>query len=307
MSGGGGDGFVAIFLDLFSLGVLLLAVPAFIFISCFIFVIQGAQSRSLRKRISRMSLLAAFWAGAYIIFYHGYAGIISTGELAIERPFYVFFRAGGTVFYFFVSLALCLVVVYLYSRMGRPGRVAGYLVSLSLLLLGALGPSLFDYNVFSVYWAPTSFFLVALSAAWAANNIDRILLHQKTWVIASFAVGVFLLFLEYWFLPFSGAIPGQDFSVPSYSRLSLVFLSFSVVVWSLACSGGLRPLVSWGGENSLALYCLHPFLLGLASEIIGSIPVSFFWAGVLRVILVVSVSYALAFVLKRWILRPALL
>ena len=301
---GGNHGVGAGVLDVVNIGVLLLAVPVFIFISCFIFVLNGAGRESLKRRLT---VLAIFWSVAYILFMEGRAGLVRIAAEFIDRPLYVIFRSGGTVYYFFISLAACLVLCQIYFQVSSRLRCALIGGAYLLCVLGSLGPSFLGYSAMSVYWAPTGFFAIALTAAWAGLNYSKIQAALGRYVLLSMCLGLVALLLEYCYLPFSGSIPGQNFSIPSYSRLSLPLLAFSAVVASTRYRGELNAALRFGANNSLALYCLHPFALGVGHKLVAYVQMDDAAKAVVAVLLVVFLSYAVALVLRGRILNPRLL
>ena len=93
--------------DFVNFHVLVLAVPTFIFVSTYLYVLKGTSTTSLRKRLRRLSILLTFWPVAWILYKRGYSGLIEIIPHSLSSFLMTVFQAGETIYYFFVCLMVC--------------------------------------------------------------------------------------------------------------------------------------------------------------------------------------------------------
>ena len=121
--------------DFVNFNLLLLAVPTFIFISNFLYASGGVNNTKLKKRLKRILILLTFWTIAYFIYLDGYHGLLmlvphSFGSFAI-----IVLHAGGTVYWFFVSLMVCLLMTHLIAKLKCRLQIVGFVLSIIILAI----------------------------------------------------------------------------------------------------------------------------------------------------------------------------
>ena len=107
------------FSDLINFHVLLLAVPVFFFISFFLYANSGATWEGLKKRFIRIGTLLVFWVALLKIWNKGFYGItFFVPDSALEFALLII-NAADTIYYFFVSLLLGLVLIFFINKLNK--------------------------------------------------------------------------------------------------------------------------------------------------------------------------------------------
>lgn len=248
------------FSDFVNFQLLRLAVPAFIFVSCFLYVLHGASGQALKKRFKRLIVLLVFWPLALNIFQHGYPFLYSLVPHSPEALVTVVLRAGNTVYYFFVSLMFCLFVAHCAARLGSRGQIAGFIASLVVVACLPLITMLSQIHLLSAYWNPMNFIAFPFAAVLVARNGQFIDSRRTALAAASLALCSVFAILEWRYLISDAFFPGP--AIPAYTRVSLVFGVLSLSI--LALKPGIRsgPVTRFMATYALSLYCIHPFLMG---------------------------------------------
>src|SRR5690606_11633958 len=83
-------------------------------------------------------------------------------------------------------------------------------------------------------------------------------------VTSLFIIFIFATVIEYKFLVNSNFYPGQGYAYPAYTRLSLLIFCCAVLILFLRVKRSGGKLIEFMSNNSLGLYCIHPFLLVFA-------------------------------------------
>ena len=103
--------------DFVNFHLFMLAVPAFVFISSYLFALQGAGGALLWKRLQRLFILLTFWTTAFILFNNGYKGLTYLVPKSVGYFVLTLLKAGSTIYYFFICLMICLVLTFCISRL----------------------------------------------------------------------------------------------------------------------------------------------------------------------------------------------
>lgn len=287
--------------DFVNFHVLLLAVPSFILISCFLHVARGVSAAKLKKRLKRLSILLAFWPLAYIVFMSGYSGLralvlypYSLGDFVITL-----LSVAQTVYYFFICLMLCLLLTHAIVKM-KPGyQLVGFIVS-SLLVACIPGLTKITSNSWlSAAWSPLNFLPYPFAAVLIAQNRDYIRTKMLMLVIASLVLSVLIAFVE-WKYSVDAIFFGQynRYAIPSYMRASLVFSTIPLAILAIESRMKTNRVVKYMATYSLALYCIHPFFLVPVRSVVWQITQNTIVYTYLSITLVVVFSYAMAALLK---------
>ncbi|MBY4898849.1 acyltransferase [Cupriavidus sp. AU9028] len=248
-------------LDLLNFSVLLVAVPFFVLTSCYLYALKGGGSGTLTKRLRRLAVLGLFWPVAYIIFASGYGGIDTIWEALSKTPFKSVIYAFGTVFYFFFALGAALVLTALLLR------TRGVVTWIVFLLLCAGIPVMqwltAEHAVewATAYWNPVNFFPYAGAAILLVRHRPERSSQSLACATALLLLSVACICLEWWTQPIPNPVPGESLIVPPYTRLSLVGTSAAALILLLCLKRPAGPVVRFMARNSLALYCVHPFLV----------------------------------------------
>lgn len=296
--------------DLLYFHVLLLAVPVFILISNYLFALKKPGRDALVKNVKRVLILLSFWPVAYILWKQGYGGFKTFIPHSLPQGVELFFSCGFTVYYFFLSLLFANILVYFFTRLSTTANAA--LFAGSCLVVMALPWLAMETGIggLSAYWNPLNFAVyppaaVLLSRFYSAEKAG--VPHQAGTVALLLAAGVLLAFGEWNWYPHSIHFSGQGHAMPMYTRGSMVFFSVLVLLVALHPKITANGVVRFMAERSLALYCLHPFFLGLADRTVEKAVPSFVvdprW---IAFFIVVAASYLGAAILRPYLQKEVL-
>lgn len=249
------------FSDFLVFHVLLFAVPVFVFVSNYLFVLNYQGVNSLKKRIKKMLFLISFWPLAFIIFNRGFRGIyvlIPTSSLDLMIKV---LRAGNTVYYFFVVLIFTYVISHLLFALKSKYIIIGFVISMALLSIQPILAMELDIYTLSAFWNPLNF----ISYPFAAVLMIRykyLISECRTKVVIGLLVSCALFSLFEWsFYIDSIHFPGQGYAMPAYTRPSLVLGTGLICFTVMSPSIRSNALVNYLSRNSFMLYCLHVFFI----------------------------------------------
>lgn len=243
--------------------VLLVAVPFFLTTSLWLYAMRRIPGETtFRRQVGTLLVLTCFWIWAFQLLIRG-VHHIDPGETL------KFVLTGGdSVFYFFVALTGLTVGVELAVRGRLHDRprllIAGLALSLVLLVLRMpIAESLpADMRVYVwSYWSPLGFFpylFVALLLRLA--HMRELTVSRATLAIATVAIAVVAI-MEWGFLGNATPLADDLSAMPAYARPSVV-LTGMLATW-ICLTAPLEPRapITWLAGLSLAIYCVHPFVL----------------------------------------------
>jgi hypothetical protein len=295
------------FSDFLNFHILLLAVPVFIFISIYLFSIKQASFVMLRKRVSRLCLLTTFWPVMLIFYNYGYHKLASLPWTPWSNAFYTILQAGQTIYYFFPSLIICLIAAFIYLRLNRVLQIILMLVSLTVLAVLPAFTKLSNIYVLSAYWNPFNFIPLTFAAILVAQN-NLFILKRRIFVITlSLLLSLFFAIIEWRYATGSIFFIGQQHAIPAYTRASLLFEVIALFTFAMDPMIKTSSIIRFLSMNSLALYCLHPFLISPISQAISFFIINKTVAIYVSIVLVIIGCYLLAIPLRKWYLREQLI
>lgn len=100
---------------------------------------------------------------------------------------------------------------------------------------------------------------------------------------------------------------GQGHAIPAYTRPSLLFEAIAIFAAAMDPRIKASGVIRFMSKNSLALYCLHPFLVSPVSRVMSVFFVNKTEALYASIALVVVGCYLLAVPLRRLYLREPLI
>jgi peptidoglycan/LPS O-acetylase OafA/YrhL len=289
--------------DFVNFHMLLLAVPTFIFISNFLYALGGMNNTTLRKRLKRILILLTFWPIALIIFRNGHHGLLNLLPHSLRSFAVTVLTAGHTIYFFFVSLIVCLLITHLIAKLKLRLQLFGFVLSIIILSSMPELARMSDFYPLSAYWSPLNFIPFPFAAVLVAQNIDYVRL-QKT-ILMSVLIVLFVLFSTFeWNYSVGGIFfLGQGHAIPTYTRTSLLFGVIALAIMATEPRIKSNSIIKYMGKYSLALYCLHPFLMQpvkkLVAKIVQNEMILTYWS----IILVILFSYAIATGLRMYYLK----
>jgi len=272
---------------------LLLAVPVFIMMSCFL-VTKSSQLK-LGRRIWRIGRLFLFWAVLLNIYQYGVDRSIH--GLPRQPIDFITYVASGfrTPFYFFVSLII-VTILAAWAR-ARSTKVVASLLVASIFLIGFLpivaritGRAELCHFAMPLNFTPYPF--AAVIAIRVPRSQFRVVMYML------FAAGVILASLDWSYYIDPLFFEVNAYPLPAYTRPSLVFLAAAVVFAATRFEFKPCAITKYMSEHSLALYCLHPFTLLFGLKFTKMIGLHGIPALASSLLLVLILSYSLS----NWVL-----
>ena len=262
------------FSDLINFHVLLLAVPVFIFIAIYLYSLNPPRWSGLFARLRRIFLLLSFWPLVFIVYNGGVSSLAAMRWSPPASAVYTVLQAGGTIYYFFPSLIVCFVVAFGLLHLPRPWQIACVLSSLTVLAALPVLTTLSRYYVASAYWNPINFVPLTCVAVLVAQSRSSLL--ARRFEIIVIASGLCVLSSIWEWHTMVGAIffAGQSSAFPAYTRPSLIFAALAIFLVALDPRIKSPAIIRFMARNSLALYCLHPFLIAPVGGLVARLPFS---------------------------------
>ncbi len=289
--------------DFVNFHVLLLAVPTFIFVSSYLYVVKGASTTSLRNRFKRLSVLVTFWPVAWILFNRGYRGLLDIIPHSLSSFLVTVMEAGDTIYYFFVCLMVCLVITHVVATWKIQVQIAGFVLSAALLsCLPQLAIASGLYSL-SAYWSPLNFIPYSFAAVLVAQN--RAYIHEQKTILLGISIALSVLLAKFEWNYSAGDIffPGEGYAIPPYTRASLVFAVLAIAIIALEARAKSNVIINFMAKYALALYCLHQFLIEPVRALVARLSHNNMVLSYGSLILVILFSYVLASVYLRAYLR----
>ena len=290
--------------DFVNFNILRLAVPTFIFVSSFLYILGDPNNTRLKKRFKRILILLTFWPIAFLKYTNSYHGLLEAYPSYLSSIAVMVLSAGNTVDWYFVSLAVCLLLAHLIAKLNVRLQIFGFV--LSVIILASLPPLTKVLNFFplSAYWSPLNFIPFSFAAVLVAQNMDYVRLKRMTLISFSLVLlGLFSIFE--WNYALGGIFfLGQDCAIPAYTRTSLLFGVIAIAIIP-ATEPRIKSnaVIKYMAKYSLGLYCLHPFLTHQVKTHVAKIVQNEIILTCAAIIIVILLSYALAMALKTYYLK----
>ncbi len=290
--------------DLLNFHLLLIAVPTFIFISIFLYASKATSFSTLKKRLIRLLLLLFFWPVALNLYNNiSYQGLQAFVPTSLPNFIFILLTAGDTVFYFFVSLLICIFTAHLYLRINFTSQIIAFFSSSFLLFLLPIITKLIGAYYLSAFWSPLNFIPITFAAVLTARFKEYVLLNIQKLIFISLMLSFLFSVIEWHYYVDSIHFRGQIHAIPAYTRISLLFLAFPIFVLSLNPSIKVIKPIAFMSKYSLSLYCLHSFLISPVEKLVNTFSLGVSLSYSLSILLVVLSSYFIAIVLERFYLK----
>jgi len=252
--------------------VLLLAVPTFMLVSNFLFVSKNPERIDLSRQVKRILILLGFWPIALIIYSKtGLLGPVDLIPHSLSAVIVFFFRGGNTIYYFFVSLLFTSILVYFLSKIHTCQVFFVFIASCVFLCVIPLVDiaNQFDSYKFTYFWSPANFLPYPAAAILLVRLYKKIENHKTVyWMTIAVLLFLSILFALFEWEFYKTLSPAGVIKIPSYTRLSVVLLSIMLLIFGLNSKIPSNGIISFMSLHSLALYCLHPFLIVPVKEVI---------------------------------------
>jgi membrane-bound acyltransferase YfiQ involved in biofilm formation len=293
--------------DFLNFHILLLSVPTFIFISIFLYASKPISIQYFIKRLSRITILLSFWPIAFILCDKGYQGLLAIVPTSSIHSVYIVLNAGNTIYYFFTSLIICLFVSHLILYMNLKFQLSLFFISIVFLASLPQLTMITSFYPLSACWNPLNFIPFTFAAVILAQNMDFILGKSKVIVLLSIVLCVFFSIIEWKYYVGEIFFPGQGCGIPIYTRTSLLFAVFALFTLALRPEIKANVVIKFMARYSLALYCLHPFLIGLVKRFVAALIQNDTVGLYLSIILVILLSYSIGVLLRKYYFRKGVI
>ncbi|MCI4625913.1 MAG: acyltransferase [Candidatus Magnetoovum sp. WYHC-5] len=263
-----------IFSDIMNFNFQLLAVPIFYLIALFLTVKKlMVKPTYYRERLRRLVYLYIFWSLMWILYNHGihwFGKLLSYDYKSIIR---VLLGSDFGVFYFINFLILLSAISkYVYKL---PYKYLKLMIVYSILFI-ALFPCivLVTKKLFILvnYLNPLNYLPYLLIATVVAKsyteNAEYFYKKLKNYIIYLSIAYLLSTIYEWQYLVHVNFWIANGYALPPYARLSVVFGSTLLFLLSFYIKKPSVFIIKFLSDHSLALYCLHPFMMVLFRDYI---------------------------------------
>lgn len=293
--------------DFINFQLLLLAVPIFILISTFLFSSQTRTIGYLFGKFKRFFLLFLFWVLTLKLWHFGYSGMLTSLPQSFSELVSFFLTGDDTVYYFFTSLIICLMISYLLKPQKTSIQIVGFILSVIGLLALPKISLITGNHTLSAFWNPLNFIPYSF-AGLLLVRFEKILKGKAFPILLSIVLCALFAMLEWSYYTDRIFIIGQGFALPAYTRVSVLFGAISSVIIAMNVKKEAGKLIKFMASYSLALYILHPFLMKFVPQVFPFLAdtesLILIWISILSVIIL---SYLAAYLLKKYILKTNLI
>jgi hypothetical protein len=250
--------------DFLNFHILMVIVPLFIFISCFLIVYKKPSKDNMIKRSIELVILTVFWTILLTIWQGGYKAIWTLVPRDFVSLTLIFIRSGNTIYYFFVSLIICNILTFYACKISFRTNVILLIVCVLVLIAVPLIAIRFNEPIIAAFYNPLNFIIYAFAAVVIYTLIVERKIKKNVLYFILLAGAIVFSVWEWKFLKSVIFIRFQGFGIPAYTRVSLLFISaFFIVFFYHFTPKRNSKVINYLARNSLALYCLHPFLLSI--------------------------------------------
>jgi peptidoglycan/LPS O-acetylase OafA/YrhL len=287
--------------DLVNFHLLLLAVPIFLLVSNYLYACQPANTQMLCKRIKRIMILLTFWPPVYIATTQGIDGLVNLIPDRAGTLIILVFGAGNTIYYFFVCLLFSTLITHIALRLTPASQlVAGiasvvFVAGLPWLTISS------GFFLLSAYWSPLNVIPFSFAAVLVAQNRAFIQSNKIVLLVISVALSVLLSVMEWHYAVGGVFFRGQGFAIPAYTRTSLLFASLAILILALDERIKSNRIVNFMAKYSLALYCIHPFLIKPVQSFVSTFVQTTSLFAFSSIVFVIIFSYMLSLMLRYYI------
>jgi len=299
--------------DFVNFHVLLLAVPTFILISNYLFVLHGTSWAALKRRLWRLALLVTFWPVALTLCKRGVFGLQDLSPSSFPSLVSLLVTAGHTIYFFFVSLIVCLVITYVVSKLPDAAVWCGSVLSVVFLFSLPLATKMSGWSWLSAGRSPLNFipycFAAILLSRYAGHIARRKALILAAGLLLAVALSVAEWRLDTGSIFFASEDPflrGQESAIPAYTRASLLFSTVVVLILAVNPAIKAHGAVRFMSRHALALYCIHPFLRRPIEDGLSRFALPDAVALYGGIGLVIGLSYAMSIVLSLYLKEDVL-
>jgi hypothetical protein len=291
--------------DVFYFNVALLAVPTFIFISCFLYSLKPRDFSDLKRKISRIVIPLFFWSVAFNLNWLYFFGTTRLNLSTLSDTLITLLRGGNTPYYFFVSLSLCILTSHSIQAKSSKSILLYFVVSILLLSAFPIISIKTGALLLAVFWNPLNFIPLVFAATLISRHFDVIAKYIRLIFPLSLIIYIGLAIIEWYWYPAAWFFSDGGMAMPAYTRSSLVIGAITISVLAIHLKPKLHSLIKTLSLYSLSLYCIHPILIWPNK-------IHLFYTGsasltaYMKFLIIILASYLIAWLLKHLLPRPIL-
>ena len=284
--------------DIIYTNILSLAVPIFFMISFYLYLekrdrIDYSPFKLMRNRVVYFLGLFIVWRIIFGIFDIGQ--FWNTGRGGIRNIYHLIFAGGDTLLYYLEHMMYYIVFLelfyYFMERFKLKKKVCS-IVGIGISVIVLLIVTYFGSETLQIealrYFSPLGFLPYIFIAAYLYESKEenhRICISITGIIGVICAVAEWKLLLKDTFL-----LNGYSTAIPSYARVSVIFLSSVIFTVALRVKRKPSKAIEWMSAISLYVYCIHQLVI--------QIFVGAFEFPQIQYVLVVVVTYAIGSLLQ---------
>jgi hypothetical protein len=247
--------------------------------------------------LKRIGKIAVFWIILFTIFKNKGWDVIDWLPKSASGLASFIISGGYSPFYFFISLIVLTIITHLSKRLTLFYVLVYFIIStllVSLLPIFSVATQRFGLTI---HWNPLNFLPYPFAAILVSHfaNLDRTTLKPFNMILAGFLI-VLLAISDWTIYVNKGFINVDDYAIPAYTRPSLVLIAMVVLFLAIKLTPKRNPVILFMSNNSLALYCIHPFFIEPINRLSGG-------HLVISLFLVLILSYLTAIIMKQFLLQ----
>lgn len=286
-------------IDVLNFHILLVAVPAFLLISCYLVARNQTDWPRLRHRLWRLALLVVFWTVALSAWKGGYQQL---RKMMPDSPLDLLVKilsANGEYYYFFVSLMICILLAFIFTRLSTVWNWVALALSLALMFFLPQIVITNHLTILIAYWNPLNFLAYPFAAILIYRYQERMLVDGRRLILSVAAMlGVSALFAWYEWTHFVQSVfLFEGLAFPVYMRVSHVFLGAAIIIVALWSWRMAPAVIRFMSKHSLALYVLHAFYRPIVLQNTPSMGLSDAVLRLVQLIVVVLLCYLTSLIL----------
>lgn len=256
--------------DFVNFYILLLAVPIFFITSSYFFSQKPADKLTLFNSVKRIGRLAIFWILFFKIFQNKSWEILLCLPKSVSELISFILSGCNTIYYYFISAIVLTTITHFSKFLNIFHIFIAFIVSIIIVSFLPILAIATDRFILAVYWNPLNF----IPYPFAAILVFHLAREMK--VILKPAYGILFGFIlvgsvvaDWTIYINEGFFSVNRYGIPAYTRPSLVFISMAVLFFAGKINFKKNVVIQFLSNNSLALYCLHPFFIPIANRFSG--------------------------------------
>lgn len=285
--------------DVFAFHIVVVSVPVFVLLSCYLTIRNQTGWPRLRHRLWRLIVLVVFWTVLMSLWKGGYGELRKMIPTSLASLFEIVFSANGEFYYFFVVLIYCSLISFGTARLSALWNWIGLALSTALMFFLPRFVMSNGCPILLAYWHPLNFLAYPFAAALIYRYQDRLVNNLRSlFVVVLVLLAISALFAWYeWTHYIQAAFLPAGLAFPLLMRASHVYLAAALFIPGLWPCRAAPAVIRFMSANSLALYVLHGFYRPIVLQNTPALPIPDSLTRLLQLTVTILLCYATAYVL----------